>query len=245
MTRPAGPVPGTGRGAHSVSGPGRQVHLAVLMAFAATGQPPSPAEIERLIRAGGGEPDRVRSELTAADLLAFTADGAVRAAYPFSPAPTPIEVSWAGGPHVYAMCAIDALGMSAMLGCPVTIHAAEPDTGQGITVAVDGDRARWTPRSAVVFAGTAGDAGCPSADRCCGYINFFTTARTARSWARRHPEIAGTILRREGALRIGIDQFGALLHPADNHVAPPEHTGARDAPAVSHPVFAPSPRPQP
>ena len=57
MTRPAGPVPGTGVGADSISRPARQVHLAVLMAFAATGQPPSPAEIERLIRAGGGEPD--------------------------------------------------------------------------------------------------------------------------------------------------------------------------------------------
>lgn len=222
MTRPAGPVPGTRRGADSVSGPAGQVHLAVLMAFAATGQPPSPAEIERLIRAGGGEPDRVRAELTAADMLAFTADGTVRAAYPFSPAPTPVEVSWPGGPHVYAMCAIDALGMSAMLGCPVTISAAEPDTGQGITVAVDGGRARWTPRSAVVFAGTAGDAGLPSADRCCGYISFFTTARTARSWARRYPEIAGTILRRDGALRNGIDQFGALLQPVDNHAAAPE-----------------------
>jgi Alkylmercury lyase len=222
MARPAGPVPTTRRGAESVSGPARQVQLAVLTAFAAIGQPPSPAEIERLIRAGGGEPDRVRAELTAADMLAFSADGSVRAAYPFSPVPTSIEVSWADGPHVYAMCAIDALGMSAMLGCPVIIRAAEPDTGHGIVVAVDGDRARWTPRSAVVFAGTAGDAGCPSADRCCGYINFFSTAWTARSWARRHPEIAGTILRRDGALRMGIDQFGALLQPADNHAAAPD-----------------------
>lgn len=38
-------------------------------------------------------------------------------------------MSWAGGPTAYAMCAIDTLGMSAMLGRPVTITAAEPDTG--------------------------------------------------------------------------------------------------------------------
>jgi hypothetical protein len=222
MTRPAGPVPGSRRGPDIVSGPARQVHVAVLKAFAATGQPPSQAEIERMIRAGVAEPDRIRAELTAADMLAFTAGGSVRAAYPFSPVPTSIEVSWAGGPHVYAMCAIDALGMSAMLGRPVTISAAEPGTSRGIMVAVDGDRARWTPRSAVVFAGTAGDADCPSADRCCGYINFFTTARTARSWARGHPEIAGTILRRDEALRVGIEQFGALLQLADGSPAAPE-----------------------
>jgi hypothetical protein len=32
------------------------------------------------------------------------------------------------------MCAIDALGMSAMLSHPVTITAAEPGTGRTITV---------------------------------------------------------------------------------------------------------------
>jgi Alkylmercury lyase len=127
--------------------------------------------------------------------------------------PTPIRVSWNGGPEVYAMCAIDALGMSAMLGRPVAITAAEPGTGRAITVAVDRDRARWAPGTAVVFAGDAGDPGCPPADRCCGYISFFTTGRAARA-RDRHPEVTGTVLRRDGALCIGITTFGALLQPA-------------------------------
>src|SRR5438046_2727467 len=37
------------------------------------------------------------------------------AAYPFSPVRTPIQVSWAGGPAAYAMCAIDALGITGRL----------------------------------------------------------------------------------------------------------------------------------
>ena len=151
------------------------------------------------------------AELTGADLLAFTADGQIRAAYPFSPAPTAIQVSWPGGPQVHAMCAIDALGMSAMLSRPVTITAAEPGTGRTITVAVDRDRARWKPRTAVVFAGAACDASGPTADRSCGYINFFTTARAARAWARRHRDVTGTLMRRDGALKCGIGEFGALL----------------------------------
>jgi hypothetical protein len=83
--------------------------------------------------------------------------------------------------------------MSAILGRPVTITAAEPGTGGIITIRADGDRARWQPRTAGVFAGWAGDACRPSADRACGYINFFTTARAARAWARRHPEITGRL----------------------------------------------------
>jgi Alkylmercury lyase len=214
-------VPALAWRAGRLSNPARSVHRAVLAAFAATGRPPSPAGIDHLTRAAGGDPDQVRAELTAADLLAFTASGEIRAAYPFSPAPTATRVSWTGGPEVYAMCAIDALGMSAMLGRPVTITAAEPGTGRAVTVTVHGDRARWTPRTTVVFAGAAGDEGRLSVDRCCGYISFFTTARAARAWASRHPEITGRVLRRDGALRMAIGQFATLLQPADSVSAEP------------------------
>lgn len=67
-------------------------------------------------------------------------------------------------------------------------------------------------------AGPAPDRCCaaerlsgPAADRSCGYINFFTTARAARAWARRHPGVTGTLMRRDGALKCGIAEFGALL----------------------------------
>jgi hypothetical protein len=222
VSRDPDPVPALAARAGRLSGPARSVHRAVLAAFAATGRPPSPAEIEHLARAGGGDPDRVRAELTAADLLAFTTGGEIRAAYPFSPAPTMVRVTWSGGPDVYAMCAIDALGISAMLARPVTITASEPGTGRAITVTVDGDQARWTPRTAVVFAGAAGDEGCPSVDRSCGYISFFRTARAARAWARRHPEVTGTVLRRDGALRMGIGEFARLLQPADGQAVSAE-----------------------
>src|SRR5690348_16966399 len=143
MTQPASLAPDKCCAAERLSGPARRVHLAVLAAFTATGQPPPLAELERLARAHGGQPRPVLAELAGADLLAFTAGGQIPAAYPFSPAPTAIQVSWPGGPQAYAMCAIDALGISAMLGRPVTITAAEPGTGRTITIAVDRARARW------------------------------------------------------------------------------------------------------
>jgi len=186
----------------------------VLTAFIATGQPPTPAELARVARGHGGDPSAVLAELAAADLVAIDGGGGIRAAYPFSPVATPIRVSWDAGPLAYATCAIDALGMSAMLGKPVIVTAAEPETGRSITVAVDRDRARWRPRTAVVFSGAVAVGAGPSADRCCGYINFFTSARAARGWAGRHPDVTGTILRRDGALRLGIEEFGSLLRPA-------------------------------
>jgi Alkylmercury lyase len=190
--RPAGARGGAGRLRPDRPGPGR-------------------GKLERIARAGGANPAAVLAELAERDVIAFSQAGEIRAAYPFSPVHTPIRVSWPGGPTAYAMCAIDALGMSAMLGHPVTITAAEPDTGRVITVDVDGTRARWRPRTAVVFAGSAGDACRPSADRSCEYINFFASRRSARAWAGRHPEVTGRLLTQEASLGIGITEFGSLL----------------------------------
>ena len=77
MTQPAGPAPGRCRAAGRLSGPARQMHLAVLAAFVSTGQPPPPAQLKRLARAHGGEPGEVLAELATGDVLAFTADGQI------------------------------------------------------------------------------------------------------------------------------------------------------------------------
>jgi hypothetical protein len=196
------------------------VHLAVLAAFAETGRPPARGELERIVRAGGADPAAVLAELAERDVIAFGQVGGIRAAYPFSPAPTSIQVSWEGGPGAYAMCAIDALGISAMLGRPVTITAAEPGTGRTITVHADRGRARWDPPAAVVFAGTTGADCCHAADRTCGYISFFTSTRAARTWARANPAITGEVLGQARALRRGVAEFGAFMRAADGTSRP-------------------------
>lgn len=232
MAQNAGPEPRSCR-ADGLTGPALQAHGAVLAAFVRTGQPPPRDELDGLARSSGVDPGAVLAELAGTDMIALHPDGEVRAAYPFSPVRTSIRVAWPGGPAAYAMCAIDALGMSAMLGHPVTITAAEPDTGRIITVHADGWRARWHPRTAVVFAGSAGDVCQPSADRACGYINFFASRRAARAWAGRHPGVTGRLLTRETALSIGIAEFGSLLQagpPASTRHRPPRAEPPRGLP---------------
>lgn len=55
-------------------------------------------------------------------------------AYPFSAVPTPHRVAIDGGPSVFSMCSVDAIGIAAMLGRAVTVHSADPVTGEPITV---------------------------------------------------------------------------------------------------------------
>lgn len=202
------------KAAAALTPPARRLHLSILTSFVETGRPPVRADLLRLARDLAGDPAAVLAELADHDVVAFDAHGEIRAAYPFSPTPTAIQVTWSGGPVAYAMCAVDALGMSAMLGRPVTITATEPDSDRVVTVEVDGDHATWTPDTAVVFAGTTDDACCPSVDRTCGTINFFTSHEAARQWSHRHPDATGTLLDQPEALACGIAEFGALLRPA-------------------------------
>jgi hypothetical protein len=211
VTQTPGPDLNKGGCATALTRPARQVHLAVLGAFARTGQAPGRSELERIARAGGADPAAVLAELAERDVIAFGHAGEIRAAYPFSPSPTPIRVNWEGSPVAYAMCAIDALGVSAMLGRPVTITAVEPGTGRVITVRADRDQARWDPRRAVVFTGAISGDCCPAADRTCSYINFFTSARAARTWAKANPAVTGKVLGRARALSAGVAEFGAFM----------------------------------
>jgi hypothetical protein len=154
----------------------------------------------------------VLAELADGDFVYLDDAGQITAAYPFSALPTRHRVQIAGHAAAFAMCAIDALGISAMTGLPVVIESADPATGEPVTVHIDQADATWDPATAQVYVGRTGD-GCagPSASVCCGYINFFATRAAATAWAAAYPEITGGILGQDRALQVGIGIFGQLL----------------------------------
>ena len=188
----------------------RAVHQAVLRSFVHTGGAPGLSSLAR--HAAPFEVSQVLAELADGDFVCLDQGGQITAAYPFSVVPTRHRVQISGGATVFAMCAIDALGVSAMAGLPVVIESADPCTGEPVTVHVDGATSAWDPATAVVYVGRTGDecAG-PSASVCCGYINFFANWAAASAWAASHPEISGGILGEARALQIGIGIFGQLL----------------------------------
>jgi hypothetical protein len=188
----------------------RAVHQAVLRSFVHIGAAPDPSSLAR--HAAPFEVSQVLAELADGDFLCLDQDGQITAAYPFSAVPTQHRVRISGGPAVFAMCAIDALGVSAMAGVPVVVESADPSTGEAVTVNVDRATSTWDPATAVVYVGrTGGQCAGPSASVCCGYMNFFTTGAAAAAWAASHPHITGGILGQARALQVGIGIFGQLL----------------------------------
>ena len=105
--------------------------LPVRLAIPADPAPDLEGRIVQVILTGvDADGEAAVARLEAKD-LALARDGQVLLAYPFAGMPTAFSVLLPGGRQRYAVCAIDALGMPALLGEPVVIrshchHCREP-----------------------------------------------------------------------------------------------------------------------
>lgn len=118
-----------------------------------------------------------------------------------------------GFPAVYAMCAIDALGIPAMTGQDGRIAAADPRDGTPVVVSVRDGRWRWTPAGAVVVLARTADCGtdCASWEVMCPHTTFHASRDSAQAYLAARPGIDGTILDQRAAVESGRRTFGPLL----------------------------------
>ena len=195
-------------------GPLRELHRAVLRRFLATGAPPTARWLRQAAVDAGLDASAV-DELAAADAV-HVANGVVAVAYPFSGTPTPHRVELDGLPAVYAMCAIDALGLPAMAGQDGQITSADPHDGTPIVVSVRGGTWSWTPSSAIVVAGRATDRGTDrgSFEALCPNTVFHASAESARAYLASRGNLDAQILGQDTAIECGRLNFGTLLADA-------------------------------
>lgn len=209
------PIGRAGRGRRAPAERGlRAVHQAVLRHFATTGHAPDPAALDAVAAMAGRTAAEVLAELDREDFLTLGPAGRISAAYPFSATPTRPRVRLADGVQVWSMCAIDALGICAMLGQDVTVSSIDPVTGEPATVTFTGGAPTWEPVTTVVFVGRRTGDG-PAAAVCCDALNFFTGPVSAEQWKRNNPEVHGEIVGRNRAVELAEQTFGPLLRDDD------------------------------
>lgn len=204
--------------------PIQQLHGRILAAIAGTGQNPSAAQVQQWATSLGVQAADALRALADAELLflndtagpaesagaAGLALPAVRGGVPFSDGGSSAHrVQIAGGPEVAANCAVDALGISAMLGTDTQVHSRDPLTGDVITATSNDEHWTWQPATAVVFVGSNG-SGKPLTQSCCPVINFFTDEANARIYQQRH-HLQGEVLSMSEATEAGALVFGDLL----------------------------------
>jgi hypothetical protein len=210
-------------------------YRALLLTFPARGGPPDRATLRRLARRFGVDLAATLATLATHDLVQRDpATGGISVAYPFSGVPQPHRVTLLGDPagssgvQVYAMCALDALGIPLMLRRPALVTSVDPLTGEEVRVRIwpadaaardavsgqSGWRAEWEPATALVYARpedrTADTSDIAAACRC-PVTNFFAAPAHAHRWAERHAAPGDVLLAPVEALRRADRRFGGLL----------------------------------
>ena len=194
-----------------LSGPERELYLWILRHFATRGRPSSAAM--RDAAAGLGLEGGVSPLATLArdDLVHLDGAGEIAVAYPFSGRPTVHRVRFRDGQEVYAMCAIDALGIAPMFEQAIAVISRDPFSGDeiGVDVFPSGD-AYWQPESTVVVAGAV-DINGDSCQSCCPVLNFFASAHNAERWLDTHRHVRGQVITMQEAILAGRAVFGDVL----------------------------------
>jgi len=159
----------------------RQVlHDGLFVPWTETGRAPAPDEFARRLKISQPEADRLLDELQACGesvgggILRVPGSELVAVAWPLSNVPTGITVTVADGKPAFARCAIDALGVSAMLEKRTVVEATARDNGQRLRVVVDGARiVEAEPAEVVVVRGNG-----------CDNMSFFSSRAAGDAWRK-------------------------------------------------------------
>jgi len=190
------------------------VRRAILKAFGTSGTSLTVGDIITLVQGlNRHDLSRICRKLAERDLIVWDETGqCVQSAYPFSGLPTAHKVHLKDGPVIFALCAVDALGMPVMLGQAAHIVSRCAHCDAPIEVAVsDEGLGQYRPRDSVVWFPLAEDVCCPVAQSRCPDINFFCSTEDRNAWwqARDRPE--GLPMTMVEAFEAGREIFGSLL----------------------------------
>lgn len=188
-----------------------EIRKYILRGFAENGRPPSSDEI---IKEFGLSSINVVHEtiekLQKFDIITKRKDKII-SAYPFSAARTRHKVIF-DGHVVYALCAVDALGIHFMLDQDITILSRCPECEKETQIIVrDGEIDSCYPEEIIGFISNR-ERGVCTAETLCPFINFFCSRKDLEEWREKNPELRyGEIYSLDEALEYGKTIFGDFL----------------------------------
>jgi hypothetical protein len=198
----------------------RRLHRIILEMLLSTGELPSQDVLVRAAEIDASELGLRLDALAEADYLSIGDKGQIICLYPLSPTPTPHLVAF-DGVFRHAMCAIDALGMAAMLDQAVTISSSCAICHSPIQIEVSpGAITRVKPMQVVVVASR--DIDRPACESCCPNTLFACSPEHGGTFAAQLP--AASLLSPVEALASGETIFGGLLAPTLPAKRPRMHT---------------------
>ncbi|WP_212743777.1 alkylmercury lyase family protein [Caulobacter sp. 3R27C2-B] len=191
-----------------------RIHGIVLSSYALSGHAPETAFVAAAAGLAIDEADSVLRRLTGRDLLILDAAGRISGAYPFTDGATEHHVE-AGGFAAGAMCAIDALGVGAMLERDITVRSACRQCGRPLAIHTrsHGRELDQVEPSGivVVWSGHRYAGGC-AASSLCTLQAFFCDDDHLETWRANSPAASqdGVRLSLAEALEVGRAIFAPM-----------------------------------
>ena len=169
------------------------------------GRAPTPEEFAQRMKLKQPEADRLLDEMqacgesTEGGILRAPTSELIAIAWPLANIPTGIVVTVEGGKPVFGRCAIDALGVSEMLGKKTTVvEAVARDNCTPLRVVISGQQIiSAEPPGIVIVKG-----------RGCDTMSFFSSKGAGEKWQSEHNG-EGTLFSLANAVKNGAEIFGA------------------------------------
>jgi hypothetical protein len=169
------------------------------------GRAPTPAEFAQRMKLTQPEANWLLDEMqacgesTEAGILRAPTSELIAIAWPLANIPTGIIVKVDGGKPVFGRCAIDALGVSEMLGKKTTVvEATARDNGTPLRIVVSGQEILGAEPAGIVIVKGRG----------CDTMSFFSSKEAGEKWQKEHGG-EGTLFTLANAVKNGAEIFGA------------------------------------
>jgi hypothetical protein len=129
---------------------------------------------------------------------------AIDSSYPFSGIKTShiVTVKKEGYKMIYAMCAIDALGVCFMLDCDVSIESKCNHCNDKVEIEIKNNEIiSFQPKNLVVWFDQ--DYSCCAATSCCPNTNFFSSKKHFDEWQHKRTRRKGDLIQLSEAFYLG------------------------------------------
>jgi hypothetical protein len=178
--------------------------------FPNLGRAPTKFEIAEALSMDGKEVDRILKSLDDSDII-YMKDSEILAAYPFYSKPTNHKVLLHGGKRsLYAVCAIDALGIPFMYKRGVDIESKCAHCHDVIHIKIVDDRiVKHYPEEVLVWIGLKYSSH--AATSLCTSLVFFHSVEHLDDWQSKNPDEVGTPLSLAEGMFVGKTLFENML----------------------------------